>query len=129
MKTSNKNQRQALTVETAKTLIGKRIKTFYSGYRGQDGVDNFIVGEIISELEYYRNLGEDLFINKGFSNRSEYWESYMKQEALAEKRETLIMVTADGRNTFIRAYPGNDGFFSCSDYDRFVTYEEVNDEN
>ena len=48
--------KQILTVDIAKSLIGKRIQTAYSGYSGQDGDDTFVVGQVISELEYYRNL-------------------------------------------------------------------------
>lgn len=39
---------QLLTVEKAKELKGKRISTIYFGYSGQDGVDNFVVGELLA---------------------------------------------------------------------------------
>ena len=78
-----------LTIEKAKELKGKTISTIYFGYSGQDGVDNFVVGEVMSELEYYRNLKEDCFPDKyGFKNRAEYWESYMNKEKLEEKKNT-----------------------------------------
>lgn len=35
-----------LTTSIAESLKGKRIQTIYFGYRGQDGVDDFIVGDI-----------------------------------------------------------------------------------
>ena len=54
---------QILTVEIAKSLIGKRIQTVYSGYRGQDGDDTFVIGQVVSELEYYRNLKEECYQN------------------------------------------------------------------
>lgn len=112
-----------LTIEKAKELKGKTISTIYFGYSGQDGVDNFIVGEVMSELEYYRNLKEDCFPDKyGFKNRAEYWESYMNKEKLEEKKNTNLLLTADGRNTYIRET--GEGVFWCSDEDRWVRYVE-----
>jgi len=126
---ANEKKLQLLTVELAKTLKGKSISTIYFGHNNQDGINNFIVGDVISELEYYRNLNEDCYRTKpnGFSNRAEYWESYMSDNELARKRNTLILLTSDGRNTFIRSYPENEGDFTCSDSDRFVLFCE--DEN
>jgi len=43
------NELQKLTVESAKSLIGERIQTIYFGYRCQDGVDEFVIGDIIDE--------------------------------------------------------------------------------
>ncbi len=34
---------QPLTLEAAKDLIGKRIQTIYFGYKGQDGINDFVV--------------------------------------------------------------------------------------
>lgn len=39
---------QVLTVDKVTELKGKEISTIYFGYAGQDGVDNFIVGDIIN---------------------------------------------------------------------------------
>lgn len=118
---------QTLTVEIAQTLIGKRIKTAYSGYLGQDGDDEFIVGEVISELEYYRQKKEECFqkSDSKFKNRAEYWESYMTEKQLKERSEKLLIITADGRNTYIYADPFNKGMFTCSDSDRFVSFTEI----
>ena len=119
---------QVLTVEIAKSLIGKRIQTVYSGYRGQDGDDTFVIGDVVSELEYYRNLKEECYQNNPkFKNRAEYWESYMTKEQLLEANK-MVIITADGRNTFIYAHHFNDGAFTCSDSDRFVYYVEVNED-
>ena len=122
---------KVLTVETAKALKGKKIRTIYFGYKDQNGVDEFVVGEVVSELEYYRNLKEDCYIDhpKGFKNRAEYWESYMPADVISEYRNTMLLVTSDGRHTAIRAHKENNGVFTCSDVDRFVYFVEVSDEN
>ena len=86
---------QVLTVDIAKSLFGKRIQTVYAGYRGQDGDDDFIVGEI--KREVYAN----------------------------GKEGEICLFTADGRNTYIRAHEFNNGAFTCSDSDRFVYYVEL----
>lgn len=90
---------QVLTLEAAKQLKGKKIATIYYGYRGQDGVDEFVVGEVKREIYGNGQEGE------------------------------ICLFTADGRNTFIRAYEINDGIFSCSDFDRYVYYIELSNEN
>lgn len=119
---------EILTVETAKKLIGKRIHTIYSGYKGQDGEDEFVIGKIVSELEYYRNLKEECFENNpNYKNRAEYWESYMSDEQLWEANNKMVIITEDGRNTFIYAFPFNDGKFTCSDSDRFVYFVKVSE--
>ena len=119
--------KQNLTANIAKSLIGKRIQTAYSGYSGQDGDDTFVVGQVISELEYYRNLKEECYQNNPkFKNRAEYWESYMTKEQLLDANK-MVIITAVGRNTFIYAHHFNDGAFTCSDSDRFVYYVEVNE--
>lgn len=122
---------KVLTVDLAEELKGKRIATIYFGYRGQDGIDEFVIGDIVSEIEYYRNLKEDCYINhpKGFKNRAEYWESFMSESQLDRYRNTMIIIAADGRNTFIRAHAENHGAFTCSDTDRFVYFLEVSNEN
>jgi len=116
-----------LTIDIANQLKGKRIATIYFGYHGQDGIDEFIVGDIISELDYNRNLQEDCFVNhpKGYKNRAEYWESYMTSDQLKKYRNQYLLLAVDGRNTWIRAHEENDGAFTCSDSDRFVYYIEI----
>ena len=105
-----------LTIEAAKSLKGRRIQTIYFGYAGQDDTDEFVVGEIVSELEYYRNLKEDCFPDKhGHMNRAEYWESYMTPAQLAE-RSVPILFTNDGRRTYMYCH---NGVFCCSDDDRW----------
>lgn len=119
-----------LTLENAKSLKGKKIRTIYFGYKGQDGVDEFVVGEVISALEYYRNLKENCFIDhpKGFKNRVEYWESYMTKSQLLEIKNSYKIITVDGRDTYISTEPGED-VFTCSDADRYVYFIVLSDEN
>jgi hypothetical protein len=86
------------------------------------------VGEIVSELEYVRNLKEECFPNKyGHKNRAEYWESYMTPQQLEETKNKLLLLTEDGRYTFIFTNGWLDGEFCCSDMDRFVSYVEDED--
>jgi len=86
---------QILTVETAKNLKGKKIITKYFGYRGQDGVDSFIVGEVI-EKDWIKG-----------------YEPKIKE-----------LLREDGSSTFIRNHfmLSNEDKFSCSDSDRFVYF-------
>lgn len=118
---------ETLTLEKAKKLQGKRIQTIYFGYAHQDGVDDFIVGEIISEYELaLRDTSAD-----GFENRAKYWESYMTPSRLHEVKTQLVILTKDNRNTYIRT--NTEGYYAnifwCSDSDRFVQFRVVEDEN
>jgi hypothetical protein len=116
---------QILTLDLANELKGKKIATIYFGYKGQDGIDEFIVGEIVSELDLARREVTFKEIDPRFNNRAEYWESYMTKQQLNEKRNRMLLLTADGRNTYIYAAPSNDGIFTCSDIDRYVFYVEL----
>jgi hypothetical protein len=61
---------QLLTLEAAEQLKGKKIATIYFGYRGQDGIAEFVVGEVIVDNSYINNKplclltaeGENTFI-------------------------------------------------------------------
>lgn len=117
-----------LTVTDAESLKGCRISTYYEGYAGQDGQDSFVVGDVVSELEYYRNLIEDCFPDEGgFKNRAEYWESYMTDDQLKEKREKLVLLREDGSNTYIYCFDGE--HFTCSDSDRWVLFVEEGEDD
>lgn len=110
-----------LTVEAAKELKSKRISTIYFGYNGQDGVDEFIVGDIVSDYD----LAE---VNdcEGYNNRAEYWESFMSQQQLEYYKSCLSLLRADGTNTHFGYSPDDDWeknrAFHCSDVDRYVFY-------
>ena len=115
-----------LTLKKAIELKGKRIETIAFGYAGQDVIDNFVVGDIVSEYDYYKFIAkEDCFPNeKGHQNRAEYWESYMTPEHLTTLKNNLMILRKDNTPTYI--YLGYDGeTFSCGDSDRFVSFIEV----
>lgn len=126
MKTLNEMRdldKKYLTIEDAKNLKGKKIQTIYFGYAHQDNTEEFVVGEVMSNLEYYRQLKEECFPNnKGHQNRAEYWESYMSDEQLDRERRTMVLLREDGTSThmFCDTLLGN--IFHCSDADRWVSY-------
>ena len=116
-----------LTMERARELKGKNIQTYSPGYAGQDLSSVFCVGEIISEVEYYRHIKEDCFPDKyGHRNRAEYWESILSPVKMEAKRRRLILLKESGGATGIVV--GLDGqTFSMGDADRYVWYAEVSD--
>ncbi len=114
-----------LTVDDAISLKGKRIATIYFGYRGQNGIDDFIVGDVVSEYDQAENVTAG-FEKEG--NMARRWDAVLSREALLTRKNTMILMTAEGRNTFIRAHAENAGAFTCSDIDRFIYYVVI-DEN
>lgn len=116
----NNGTAQILTVNLAKKLKGKKIITKYFGDKGQNGVDEFVIGDILSEYDSATKNIDDKIWKQG--SQAKYWESYMSKEKIQEKKETLELFTEDGRNTYIRAHSFNDGAFTCSDSDRFVYF-------
>lgn len=121
-----------LTIEKAKELKGKKIQTIYFGYAHQDDTFEFVVGDLVSELEYYRNLKEDRFPNeKGHKNRAEEWESWMTKEQLQRHKDTLLLTDSEGKYTYIQYQPAydfsGDHWMWCSDVDRGVSYIVVED--
>jgi len=113
---------QVLTVDLANELKGRKIATIYFGYRGQDGIDNFIVGEVKSEYQQAETITEG-FEKEG--NQARRWDAVMSTSQLNKYKSTMLILTAEGRNTFIRAHEENHGAFTCSDTDRFVYFVEV----
>lgn len=117
-----------LTLSDAIKLRGKRIETIYFGYAGQDGIDNFVVGNVVSEYDYYKFYAkEDGFPNEeGYQNRAEYWEFYLPAAQLVRLKNRLILLRKDGSQTNL--FVGIDGeTFCCSDEDRFVSFLELSD--
>lgn len=112
---------QPLTVEVARNLKGQKIQTIYFGHAHQDDTIEFVVGDVMSELEYYRQLKEECFPNAyGHKNRAEYWESYMTEEQLQVRRQRMILLREDGSRTFM--FCDDNGVFCCSDEGRVVYY-------
>lgn len=72
MRTAHANgELQTISIENINSLTGKRIQTLYFGYDGQDGVDDFTVGEIVKK-------GDDLTIiaDDGRDTGIRYSEKY-----------------------------------------------------
>ncbi len=115
-----------LTVERAGWLKGKTVYWFYYGYTGnQNKVLKMTIGDIVSELEYYSTQPCE-----GYASRAEYWKSYMTEEQLKEKENTLLLLDSDGNDKFIRAHLNLCFFdkptFTCSDADREIYYIRKN---
>lgn len=98
---------KTLTIELAKELKGKRIQTIYFGYRGQDGVDDFIVGDIV--------LQHTLFGNQ---------DPEFQKKAAIEYANQFELLTSDGKSTHIRTTPWSNEFHCC-DSDRLVQFIEA----
>lgn len=119
-KAAKEKQLMFLTVTDATQLEGKRIQTIYFGYKGQDGVKDFTVGEVLTEFDLAK---KDTSID-GFDNRADYWKSYMSADQLSEKKNKLTILDFEGKQTHIFASPG-DELFHCSDADRYVQYRVI----
>ena len=53
------NGLEMLTVERVNSLKGKKIQTIYFGYDHQDGIDEFVVGDIVPERDMLTLLRAD----------------------------------------------------------------------
>ena len=115
-----------LTIDLANELKGSKICTIYFGYQSQDGIDEFIVGDIVSEYNHAKTI-TDGFENVG--NQALYWDKVMSPQFIKSVKNTMLLLTSDGRNTHIYARPENNGAFTCSDSDRFVYFIKAEDEN
>jgi hypothetical protein len=114
-----------LTLDNVKELTGKTIEVRYPGYKHQGGTKTFVVGEVISEYEYAKR--DTSISNPNFANRAEYWESFMDKKEIQGMKQKICILTAEGKNTFIRAY-SDEGIFWCGDSDRYVDFRII-DEN
>lgn len=112
-----------LTVDLAKKLKGKRILWVYFGYEGNETcVNELVVGDIVTSYDYNKNEPME-----GYASKTEYWESYMSPEMLQDKKDWLMLLDSDGKDSYIYAHTGRDNFFeeptfTCSDADRPVFY-------
>lgn len=121
----NDGTAKVLTLALAKELKGKKIRTIYFGYRGQDGVDEFIVGDIISEFELATRRSDEKF-----GNHAKYLESYMTERQLDEVKTKLVLLKDDETYTAICCHTKywncfNELTFTCSDADRAVYFIEL----
>lgn len=111
---------EILTLARAKELKGKTIEWTYFGYN-PNRVEKLVVGDIISEWEYYKTQPCN-----GFKSLTDYWESYMAEAQKTHAKNRLILLDAEGKNTYIYCET-KDGWFKeltfyCSDADRAVFF-------
>jgi hypothetical protein len=119
-----KKEANVLTLESARKIKGKRIAWMYYGDRANYlKVEEMVVGDIVSSLDY-----NETQVCEGFKSRSDYWRSYMTAKQLQREKDMLILLNADGTDSFIRCHMDgwkdffNEPTFTCSDEDREVYY-------
>jgi hypothetical protein len=116
---------QILTVEAAKSLIGKTIATTSEEYyMNEPHVNVFTVAGIVNEWDM--NAKEPM---DGYISRQDYWISYMKADRINELKNTLMLLDNNGgwwhrahNYTGIYEHPT----FTGSDADRTVYYIVLN---
>lgn len=124
---ANNGTAKVLTLEVAQQLKGKKIQTIYFGYRGQDGADEFIVGDIVSAWDFAaRNIDAANFPQ---GNQQLYWASYMTERQMNEYKNKMILLDENGKDHYIYCFNDSREFdiptFTCSDSDRRVLFMEV----
>lgn len=84
---------QVLTLEIAKTLIGKKIAFTHPVYKANQLTVKIIsVGDVIPEWELASK--EDYSMSDSrFKTRQDYWKSYMSEKRIDECKTTLVLVT------------------------------------
>lgn len=120
---SRKGNLSTLTISDIPNLVGKRIQTIYFGYCGQDGVNDFVVGEIISCWDLAKRRE---YPNEKYANFQDYWSSYMTAQQKRDRQKMMTILTKEGEETYINTdvrYDG--GIFWCSDSDRYVEFRIV----
>jgi hypothetical protein len=99
---------QYLTLDHIESLKGKRIITKYFGYRGQDGIDSFVVDKAVPAHTLWGNQAPEFHAQKATENPREY-------------HNKIELVGEDDYRTYMRCYT-DEGLFWCSDSDRFVQF-------
>lgn len=122
---------QILTLETAKSLLGKRLMVTYPQYSGNEvAVFEITVGEIISEWDYAKRP-DNIYPNEKYSSRQAYWASYMTPRQIREKKQLLCIIDQKGENTHVSCDSEqefsffDEPTFHCSDADRGVVFLEI----
>lgn len=126
---------QILTVEIAKSLIGKKIACTNPEYKyNKPRVSEFIVGQIISEWDYAANRVYPCQKGKyvQYENFQQYWNSYMSERQIDVCKTDLLLLDDKGERQY-KCSPKysnwfNEPTFFGSDADREVYYVIV-DEN
>jgi hypothetical protein len=115
-----------LTLKKAKELKGLSIRIKAEGYAEQDTDTIIVVGEVMSEYDIAKLSPCD-----GYNNRAEYWESYMNERQLEEKKTTLQLLDFEGKQTYIRSYfypnrtQNQRDYFTLGDSDRYVSFNKI----
>lgn len=104
-----KSEIRILNVDSAKKLIGKKIKAYQEGYADQEWVDTFEVVAITNEFEIARKTPYE---NNNFENLAAFWESYMTEEQISDRKNRfLLIVNSDHPLTKkIGWFPCDEGF-------------------
>lgn len=118
---------QVLTLEKAKQLKGKKLLTWHPHYHANySEVEEWTIGEIINEWEFYKN--EPM---TGYESRTAYWDSYMTERQKKETKETFEILDIDGKHTYFYCHLSNPYYseptFTCTDADREVYFIVVED--
>jgi len=98
---------KVLTLELARQLKGKRINTVYFGHNGQNGYNDFVVGDVV--------LRHTLFGNQ---------DPEFQKEAAVNYANQFELLAAEGSPTCIRTTQRTNQFH-CSDGDRLVYFIEA----
>lgn len=106
---------KTLTMAALRDLQGVCIQTIYFGYNGQDGVDEFIPGKVISDWEAGRTVEYE-----GYESLLDYREANLSERQIKNLKNRNELYTTDGRGTNMIDY--GLGVFTCSDADRRVLY-------
>ena len=110
-----------LNLETAKKLIGKKIKVNYPGYADQGGCKIFTLGSIESEFE---RAQKDTTVQAPYLTRAEYWKDVLSKERFEETKKRFSLITKEGKDTYIKITQYENCFW-CGDSDRYITYEVI----
>lgn len=115
---------QLLTLEAAKSLIGKKIACTSREYKhNTPRLVEFIVSGFISDWDLAANEPMEKY-----GNRQNYWASYMSQEQVQERKDKLHVLGEDGKtkyNCHTASREFDEPTFSGSDMDRPVLYIEL----
>lgn len=116
---------QVLTVDKARSLVGKAIRWTYIGYKFNEQLyETTLIGGIVKESDWAKSQPCE-----GYSSRWEYWKKVLPKTA--ERAEnTLLLLDDNGETTCIKAYCGKydifgypEPTFTCSDADREVYFK------
>jgi hypothetical protein len=120
-------ERKELTLERAKELKGKTIIYNYPCNQSRM-LKKITVGEIISEWDYFKTQPME-----GWANRTEYWASFMTPKQIEDKKNLLLLLDADGKETYLfcesKVNWEEGPTFHCSDSDRLVSYREYDEDD